>query len=175
MNELYQWMEKTNDFRKERGELVWTLDLFREHGAVLPFLNKQRDIARHKIEITTFSPRPYERPYRQEKASEGPDTITYRKVFLSDYTGNVDAEFGILWEGSVDSMGRGAAYFLDGELKDSCGASDHRRFKTPEEFKRDLTEYFKGSTQNFGKHLGNLIINSNLPDRQRNAVRALWE
>jgi hypothetical protein len=173
-NKLYQWTEDLTYSSKEDGEVIWRLNLFRGDRETLPFLNRQRVVAPHKLEIRTFSPKPHERPYRQEKVSEGPDTITYRKVFLSDYLGNVDAELGLLWAGSADSMGRGAAYFLNGEFKDSCGASDDSRFKTPGEFKKYLTEYLiNGSIRNFGTHLGVLIAASNLPEKQKNAVRGL--
>jgi len=156
----YEWRNLTKDYHKKDGEEVWALGLF-DKEIQQPLFNYKRkvDIAPHELEITTFDEKSY-------------------RAFLGDrskYGGNVDARFFVRYGGGlVDSEPRAIAYFLNGEMKEaSDGFSKY--MENPEEFKKHLTEYFETVNQAVGKHLKDMIINSNLPQKQRDAVRSLME
>lgn len=169
----YEWRNRTNDYCKKHGEEVYTLTLFEGKKEKLPLLNSQGTIATHEFEITAFDPKPYNRPYRTEKISEDEETVTSKKIFLSDYKGNIDTEFFVRYVGWLDTESRAFAYFLNGEMKEAYD-SYGKQIENPEAFRKYLTEYFKGVKPTVGKHLNELIINSNLPKKQKDAVRDLW-
>jgi hypothetical protein len=148
-----------SSFHKERGEEVWTLSLFEGNEGRLPFLNEDQWTAPHQFEIITYKSRPY-------------------------YHGEVDANLflrhmnfrGLKDRPSVYLLDIGlkyAAYFLNGEMKDAYD-SGGKHIASPEEFIRSLTqEYFKNLPTFQGEQFIKMIVDSNLPEEKRNAVRAL--
>ena len=173
--EKYGWIKNSSKYLPE-GEERWSLNLFHGNGK-LPCLKKEGNIAEHVLMLRTFFPKPYRRPYRTEKQNEDDNTITLKKTYLGNYKGNVNTELELLYCDFLDAEGRGGTYFLDGDFKEGYGVCDGNTvIQTPNEFKLQLTEYFsKRLSISFGEHLGNLILNSNLPTKQRDAVRGILE
>ncbi len=166
-------MTRKYEWKNNSDQSVWTLDLFNAKKGKLPFLGTGKsNIASHQLEIRVYNPRAHNRPYRLEKDSENSDKIAYKKIFLSDYKGNVDANIYLRYLDWMDAESRHIAYFLGGKFKDAYNQHSNP-IKNLEEFEKSLTDYFKTKPA-FGEHLKDLIINSNLPKKQRDAVKDLW-
>jgi len=149
----------------------------KSNGKELPFIRKEVNIAPHIFQISIFEPRPYERRYEKKLLKQDKDTITFKKEFLSDYEGDIDAELSLIYEDWLDWETRAIAYFLNGEMKDSYEVMSFtpsgKHYKTSKEFRDYLTDYFKKYCPSFGEHLENFVMNSNLPQRQRDAIKGI--
>ena len=125
--------------------------------------------------IKTFDPRHFERPFKKEKVKEDSNTIVYNKVYLGKYKGMVDAHLRLLYSDGMDINSRGGVYFYKGAFKEGFGIYEDV-IRSPKRFKDELTKYFSRKlSESFGDYLDSLIINSNLPEKQRNAVQGLLD
>jgi hypothetical protein len=178
--QLYQWQEQKQEWDKE----FWKLMLFnikptkktffsRPIDISLPLLGENTTIAPHALEITTFLPILYERRYTLKKVEETKESILFKKIYDSNYEGNLDAGFCLHLDDGFNEGNFHEAYFLKGEFK--IGRIPAGTANSLGEFKNALTQYFQMTIPNLAEELEGLIFNSNLPQKQIEAVRDLWK
>ncbi|RLG15357.1 hypothetical protein DRN69_03140 [Candidatus Pacearchaeota archaeon] len=136
---------------------------------VLPFTTrkKNQNIAPHLITLKQFKP------------LKLTNLKNHNYGFKPRYKGKVDSQFLLMYADWINYENKAEAYFLNGEFK--TGRMPMRFWYTEDlqEFKEDLTCYFK-STQRFGlppfgEYLKTFFTNSNLPKEVTASFRELME
>ena len=168
----YQWQWRFNENTK-----IWFLDLFREDIGVenqVPFLARSSDVAPHSVELKIISPaEPYARQYDLRKKSETETEIIFEKIFRSDYTGYVDSELRLIWQGGPDDAVRLYAEFFEGEFKTGFNQNG-KLLRDIREFKEGLTQYIDIKAPGFGSYFPSFLKNSNLAEDVRLRVKEIY-